>query len=213
MVIVITGAPYSGRRTMALSVIRSQLNAVPVPITTTSTNSYTDDLKYSSIPEEEFLQKYENGEFVGCEKYCGHLFGILKSDLDNILKTGAIAIIMVEPAQARFAGRKFCESNIRAVCLYMHCSTRAMLFRMAAAARKNSVGGCPSSYEDILEIYANNAVEYSNLQLDYEKDEGFDRVIPVNSDSLTGSCYPQKVIGPILGTLRNLVRVPFAKSI
>jgi hypothetical protein len=159
---------------------------------------------YSPISKEEFLRKKENDEFVGVEKYCDNLFGVLRTDLDDILKTGSIAVLLVEPSQARAIGKKFCALNIRAVCLYMHCSIRVMLFRMAAATRNRADVNC--SYDDVNQIYANHAMDYSNLHRDAEEDIGFDRVIPVNSDSLTGACYPEKIIRPILGTLRNVVR-------
>jgi len=206
MIFVITGAPFSGKNTMALAMLHSERKLKQVSITSTSracSNVCEVEANHKYMELQEFAERKANKEFVGTMHYCDAEHGVLKTDLDAVLSSGATAIMLVNPNIARQLGFYFRELSIKAACIYMHCSIRSMLFRLAEA--KGKYGVC--DYETIHDIYADHAIFYSNMHRDSEKGEGYVRVMPVNSDKLTGINYPEKTMDPVFRVMQNLESV------
>jgi len=207
MIFVITGAPFSGKNTMALAMLSSNPNVIQVPILSTASecHNFCDGVEvHSLIGAEEFSERKANNEFVGTMTYRDAEHGVLKTDLDKIVNSSAKAVLVVNPDMARRMGFYFRTLGIQSACIYMHCSIRSMLFRLAAS--KGKYGDC--DYETVHDIYADHAIFYSNIHRDFESGEGYDRVVPVNSDKLTGIHYSEKTTDPVFRILQNLENEP-----
>lgn len=201
MVIVITGAVYSGRTTMARAVLDSVPSAVQVPIVTTRDAAFIakEKLEYRSVSPSDFLEMSSRGEFIGVSSYGGESYAISYTDLISRMRHDNPAVVMCGAETALHIGRELRDKGVPGVCVYMHCSVKAMLFRMAAL-------GDSQGHDDhaiVHDIYGNHAINYNNLHMDADSNSGFIRVIPVNSDSMSDRSYPEKVVAPLAELLKS----------
>lgn len=201
MVIVITGAVYSGRTTMARAVLDSVPGSVQVPIVTTRSDYFTskEKLTYRHVSSSDFEAMRSEDKFIGTSQYGGEDYGVTYADLVGKMSNSAPVVVMCGAETALSIGRLLRNHKANGVCVYMHCSVRAMLFRMAAL-------GDSQGHDDhaiVHDIYGNHAINYNNLHMDVDAGKGFIRVIPVNSDAMSGRSYPEKVIAPLVDLLKS----------
>lgn len=201
MIVVVTGAVYSGRTTMARAVLDNVEESIQVPIVTTRSRRFLDKekLSYVQVSEDEFSAMEKDGEFIGVSEYGTDRYGIRKSDIPNKPHDDKVYVVMCDAATATVLGRYLREIDTPGICVYMHCSVRAMLFRMAIMNDSNGI----DDHDLIQDIYGDHAIKYSNLHAEADAKEGFIRVIPVNSDSMSYRSYPANVVDPVISILRT----------
>lgn len=204
MIIVITGALYTGRIVMTRAVLDSVQDATMLPIVTTKEHIEpgASDLPYTKVSAGEFESRLEKGEFIGSSDFGETLYGIQYVDMEEAIKRGTPVVIMCDANIAQHIGRYLRSNNLFGVCIYMHCSVRAMLFRMADIGDSTH----QESHAVVQSIYGNHAIDYNNLHMDVDSGIGFVRVIPVNSDAMSWSSYPEKVIAPLLLVLESYAK-------
>lgn len=192
MIIVVTGPAYSGRISMANTLLKHVEAAESIPVITTSLPWIPDDTNaYSIVSEEEFNGLVDAGAFAARTRIANGMFGVLMSDLEKA-KTGSY-VLSCDSQTAVELSHILLRLEVPSSCVYMHCSVRTMLFRRAAERRASS----DFDLDLVHDVYGDHSLKYSILVKESEMGTGYGKVIPVNSDRMSERSYIKDVVLPL----------------
>lgn len=197
MFIVVTGPAYSGRLSMASTLLSHLPKAEAFPLITDSKDIWKtdDDPLFHYVPSEEFEDHITQNRLALHFKYENANYGILTEELkkasDNIyvMTCGADAALMLS--------KILNDYGLYSVCVYMHCSVRTMLFRRFGEPRASA----SNDLNFIHDIYGDHSLKYGKLLFDSEAGQGFGKIIPVNSDRMSARSYWNEVVNPLTARL------------
>lgn len=177
MIIVVTGAAYSGRFTMERLLLERIVGAVSIPVVTNDESTASKRSDYICVSEQEFESRAKRGEFVSTFDY-GELYryGLTKKDLSNAL-TNSVAILSCDAVSAVELGRHFNRIGETSLCFYMYAAPKTLLARMS----KHDHFRC--AHEIVQDIYGDHGLRCSQIFTDSENGVGYTDVASINSSS------------------------------
>lgn len=113
-IFVITGPSASGKTTVAMAVIKSDLPVVKVVTTTTrmSREGEVDGIDYHFVSQDQFQTMIDHGEMFEWAEYDSNFYGSQQQDVDEIFASGNYPLWVIDIQGAEYFKQHFPKAVI-----------------------------------------------------------------------------------------------------
>jgi len=194
MLLVITGASFTGKRTLATKIVEKLPDVVLLDIDTTCVTERTG---YRQVDGDVFSENAD--DYIMFPSDDGNKYGISKKHLDIECQDATkVVVIVCRYNDALILSRYAPRLNISSVCAYLHCRQSELLQRLC-----DSNAPASQCYMQVQSIYRNHNLDYLKLENLSINSNGFTSVLRINSGASPIEFYTSMIIDPLMAIIES----------